>query len=207
MKGHTLSRARTVADPAAAAVFASSRLRRLLMLFASGPLSLSEAAARGNLDLKRLHHHAGRLTRLGLLEVCGQRPRAGRPIKLYRAVSDAFFIPEELFPQPFGEELSDELRDCLAAQSARSSRGLLLTVGPNGEPLGRVIKTEEDSADAFEFWRVLRLSHDDVAKLRSEIEAVFRSFQARSKGPSCVYLLHAAAARRKDESGPIDNPA
>jgi hypothetical protein len=195
-----------VDEPKAAAALANSRLRRLLMLFASGPLSLSEAAARGRVDLKRLHHHACRLVDLGLLEICGVRARAGRPIKLYRAVSDAFFIPEEMFPRPFGEELANELRDCLAAESIRSSRGLLLTVGPNGEPLGRVVQAPERPADAFELWRVMRLSPGDVARLKSEIDVVLRRFQSRPRGSSHVYLVHAAAARRRDESGPIDNP-
>lgn len=206
MEDDELSRAVIVRDPAVGAVFARTRLRRIVMLFASGPLSLSEAAARGNVDLKRLHHHVGKLTRLGLLEVCEVRARAGRPIKVYRATSDSFFVPEELFPRPFGDELSDELRDCLAAHSTKSSRGLLLTVGPNGEPIGRVVKSKTQPDEAFELWRVLRLSREDVARLRSEMDAVLRRFPSKPKGRSNVFLVHAAAARRREEAGSIDNP-
>jgi hypothetical protein len=206
MKEDVLSRARRVSDPAAAAAFANSKLRRLIMLFASGPLSLSEAAARSNYDLKRLHHHVGRLVRLGLLEVCGVRPRAGRPIKLYRSVSEAFFVPEELFPRPFGDELANELRETLAAESVKTSRGLLLSVGASGEPVGRVLKEPFEAAGSFEFWRVLRLSVADFAKLKSEIDGVLRRFEPTAAERSHVYLVHAAAARRRDESGLVDNP-
>ncbi|HKX92990.1 MAG TPA: hypothetical protein VJM15_11285 [Sphingomicrobium sp.] len=201
-----LSRSKKVTDPAAAAAFASSRLRRLVMLFAAAPLSLSEAAARGNYDLKRLHHHVGRLVKLGLLKVCGIRPRGGRPIKIYRAVSDSFFVPEELFPRPFGEELAHELREGLAAAAARSARGLLLTVGPNGEPVGRVITEPRETRGTFEYWRVLRLSESEFEQLKAEIDAVLRRFEAKPVRPSHVYLVHAAAARRSDDSGLVDNP-
>ena len=43
------------------------------MLFAGRELSLGEAAKLANLDLKRLHYHAQRLVRFGLLEVAATR--------------------------------------------------------------------------------------------------------------------------------------
>jgi hypothetical protein len=206
MEDDALSRAKIITDQRAAAIFANSRLRRIVMVFATGELSLTEASERANIDLKRLHHHVVRLTGLGLLEVCGVRPRAGRPIKLYRASSEAFFIPEELFPHPFGQELTDELRECLAADATSQTRGLLLTVGPSGEPVGRVVKQRSSPGGAFEMWRILRLSNADLERLRGEIDAVLRRFESSSPGRSHVCLVHAAAARRKDESGPVDNP-
>ena len=206
MEDDLLSRATTIRDPAAGAIFASSQLRRILMLFALGPLSLSEAAQRAKFDLKRLHHHVLRLVKLGLLEVCGERSRAGRAIKLYRATSSVFFVPEDLFPKPFGELLSAELRACLDADASKSSRGLLLHVGPNGEPVGRVVKLESGPGEAFELWRILRLSAADVTRLKRELEAVIETFQTSRQGASQVYLVHAAGARRMDQTGSVDNP-
>jgi hypothetical protein len=206
MEDELLSRAEVIRDPAAGPVFASSRLRRMLMLFASEPLSLSEAAQRLKIDLKRLHYHVLRLVKLGLVEVSGERRRAGRAIKLYRATSEIFFVPEELLPKPFGDELSAELRACLGAEASKSSRGLLLYVGPKGEPVGRVVKQEVGTSEAFELWRILKLSIADAARLRSELEAVLQKFQAPSQGASHVFLVHAAAARRRDQSGSVDNP-
>ena len=206
MEDELLSRATIIRDPGAGTVFANSRLRRMLLLFAAGPLSLSEAAQLARIDLKRLHHHVQKLVKLGLLEVCGERRRAGRPIKLYRAASDTFFIPEELFPKPFGEELSAELRACLNTEASKSSRGLLLFIGPSGEPMGKVVNLDARPSEAFELWRVLRLSPADVAQLKTELETVLAKFQASRQVGSHVYLVHAAAARRSDQSGSVDNP-
>lgn len=205
MKDESLSRAIRIDDPAAGAIFASSKLRRILMVFAAGPLSLTEAASRSNIDLKRLHHQAQKLVRLGLLEVRAIRRRAGRPIKLYQATSDTYFIPDEVLPKPFSEELSNELRERLSSRAAKSSRGLLLTVGSNGEPRGRVISNDRAQMDGFEFWRILRLSRADRQKLGAEIEAVLQRFQKLSAAQGGVYLVHAALVRRKDESGAVDN--
>jgi hypothetical protein len=206
MEDETLSRATTVRDPAAGAVFASSRLRRLVMLFASAPMSLSEAANRSGMDLKRLHHHVQKLVRLGLVQVAALRPRAGRPIKLYRATSDAFFVPDEVMPKPFAQEIALELRELLHAEASRSSRGLLWTVGTDGEPRGRVVSAEDVSPTAFELWRILRLAPGDLEALRSEFDAVLRKYQRHVPGRSNVYLVHAAAGRRADEAGAADNP-
>lgn len=205
MQDDTLSRATIVGDPATAAVFASSKMRRLVMLFAHQPMSLGQASKRANIELKRLHHHVQRLVRLGLLEVAAVQPRAGRPIKHYRATSEAFFVPEEIMPKPFAQEIALELRELLQAEAARSSRGLLWSVGPGGEPLGRVVSAEQVSPDAFELWRILRLEPGEVADLRSELDAVLLRYQRRGSSGGNIYLVHAAAARRRDHSGPTDN--
>lgn len=195
-----------IRDPALGALFASSRYRRILMLFASAPLSIAEAAKRYDLDLKRLHYHVQRLERAGLLNVFDVRPRAGRPIKRYRASSSAYFIPEEVLPKPFGEELAAELRASLSTGAARSNRGMLLTVGPRGEPVGRVIAAEGSPPEAFELWRVLRLNRAEVARLRQELDHVLRSFEGRTDAGGQVYLIHAAAALRAEQGGAVDNP-
>ena len=180
-------------------------MRRLVMLFAHEALSLSQASRRANIELKRLHHHVQRLVRLGLLEVATVQPRAGRAIKHYRATSKAFFVPEEIMPKPFAQEIALELRELLHAEAARTSRGLLWAVGPNGEPLGRVVSAEQVSPEAFELWRILRLEPGEVSDLRAELDAVLLRYQRSASSRGNMYLVHAAAARRRDDSGPADN--
>lgn len=206
MKDEQLSRATVIRDPALGPLFASSRYRRILMLFAREPLSVAEAAARFGFELKRLHHYVQRLARLRLLEVCEVRPRAGRAIKRYRASSTSYFVPEEVLPKPFAEELAMELRASLSTGAVRSSRGMLLTLGPRGEPVGRVIAAGDSPPEAFELWRVLRLSRAELAELRREMDTMLRRFERRSGTGGSVYLVHAAAARRPDQGGTIDNP-
>lgn len=195
----------TVADPAAAAVFTNSRLRRILMLFAARELSLGEAARQANLDLKRLHHHAGRLVALGLLTVVGTRPRAGRPIKLYRAAAKSFFISQDLLPTSSTEGLANELRQLLASEEQRSMEGILFSVGREGEPAARLIPQGTPSGRSFELWRILRLSAADFADLRADLDAVLSRYQQRSAPKGRVHLVHAAGVVRADESGAPDN--
>jgi len=207
MKGDELSRAYVVSDPAAAVVFTNSRLRRLLMLFAGRQLSLGDAARIANVDLKRLHHHAGRLVRLGLLEVAAARPRAGRPIKLYRAAAESFFISQQLLPTSSTEGLADELRKLLTSEEQRSIDGILVGIGKEGEPSVRFVPRGEPVGRSFELWRILRLSPADFGELRSDLDAVLVKYQQRISHRGRVHLVHAAGVVRSDDSGVPDNKA
>lgn len=196
-----------VSDPAAAAAFVNSRLRRTLMLFARHDLSLGEAARAANLDLKRLHHHAQRLVQLGLLKVSSIRPRAGRPIKMYRAAADAFFISQRHLPTSSTKGLSDELRHLLAEEENRSVDGILISIGHEGEPVVRLVPHGTPSGRSFELWRILRLSPADFAELREDLDAVLTKYQQRASPRGRIHLVHAAGAVRSDERGAPDNQA
>lgn len=177
----------------------------MLMLFASGPRTLSEAARAGAVDLKQLHHHVERLCRLGLLERAGERPRAGRAMKLYRTRAEAFFIPEELLPRPFTEQLAAELRQSLSAEARRASQGLLFGLGPEGQPQARLILDEGAASEALELWRILRLTRSEAEALKGEMRALFERYEANTSGRGGVYLVHGAVARRQSEQGSVDN--
>lgn len=205
MKDHALSSAHTVRDPAAAAIFTNSRLRRILMLFAGEPRSVSEAAIASGIGLKQLHHHVRKLVGLGLLEVVAERRRAGRPLKLYRSRGTSFFIPEEIAPKPFHEELAVELRHCLAAANRRASRGMLLSLSEGGQPLASMLTEEHSAPDGVEMWRILRLTSDEVRALRGEMRAVLDRFERATSGRGNVYLVHGAIARRGCDAGSADN--
>src|SRR5690606_40272162 len=76
-------------------LFRSQTTLRHLAPFLGRTLSVSEAARetgeKANTTLKRVQ----RFVEMGLLEVVGERKRAGRPVKLYRTVADVFFVPFE----------------------------------------------------------------------------------------------------------------
>jgi hypothetical protein len=200
MEEETLSRAMTVADPRQAAVFTNSKLRRLLMLFADGPLGIGEAAARSGIELKRLHHHVVRLHRLGLLRVAGVRRRAGRPIKLYETAAAEFFVSDEAAPAPFGERLARELRESLATDRSRSAAtGMLFSLGPGGEPVGRTVGERGASAQSGEMWQVLRLPPAEARILTEELREVLRRYEGRSAEAGVPYLVHAAVVRRRSD--------
>jgi hypothetical protein len=198
MEDAMLSRAMTVADPRQAAVFANSKLRRLLMLFAGGPLGVGEAAARSGIEIKRLHHHVVRFQRLGLLRVVAERPRAGRPIKLYETAAPEFFVPDEVALAPFGERLARELRDSLATERARSSaQGMLFSLGPGGEPMARTVGGSATPDRSGEMWQVLRLCPAEARAMTEELRDILRRYEGRSDDEGAAYLVHAAIVKRR----------
>lgn len=85
-----------VTDPDAAAALLDPSTVRHVAPFLGAEMSVGEAARltgeKPNTVLKRVR----RFVELGLLEVTRERERAGRPIKLYSAVADVFFVPFEV---------------------------------------------------------------------------------------------------------------
>jgi hypothetical protein len=196
VKHDSLSRALPVRSAAAAACLADSRLRAVLMLFAREARTLRETSAASGLDLKRLHHHAGTLCRAGLLKVEGERRRAGRPMKLYRASSDAFFVLDELLPKPFTESLADELRESLLTHGFRPGRGMLFALDSQGEVRAQRVDPPDSPASVLDLWFLVRLPRSELDSLRAELRAVVERFDRGDRPGARPYLIHAAAAPR-----------
>lgn len=87
------ARTLVVEDGAAASALLDPSTVRHLAPFLGAELSVTEAARltgeKPNTVLKRVR----RLVDLGLLEVTRVKERAGRPVRLYSAVADVFFVP------------------------------------------------------------------------------------------------------------------
>lgn len=204
MKADNLSRM-SIRDPRVAAVFTDPRRRRLLMWFANRPASVGEAAIDMDMDIRRAHYFVRRLLRLGLLEVAEERSRAGRAIKLYRTVSDAFFIPHEAAPKGFGDDLTRELRESLALDLARSDGGIVFTANEAGSVRGKFVGERGSSVGAAEMWRALRLRPRELAALKQDITALLDRYQQSSGGKGAAFLVHAAVAPRLKPEGTVDN--
>jgi hypothetical protein len=55
-------------------------------------------------------------------------------------------------------------------------------------------------------WRVLRLNRAEAATLRNDMTALLNRYQATAgANGGDVFLVHAAIARRRDQSGSVDN--
>jgi len=206
MKASKLSSAYIVERSDAGAIFANSRMRRILMMFAREPLSLSDAAAVSNIELKRLHNYVQRLVRVGLLRVHSRRPRAGRPIKLYCAVGSSFFVSNQVLPKPSTDELANELRRLLESDEARGSEGVLVTLGDAMEPRIEFVLSDDRPRRGFELWRILRLQRDEFDQLRGELDAILGRYQQAHDDRGDVYLVHAAGVVRTAHEGVVDNP-
>lgn len=205
MEDPFLSRARIVDDPRAAAIFGESTLRRMVLALAARPRSIGELARDSGMELRRLHYHVGRFCSLGLVEVAERRARAGRPVKIYRASAEAFFIPHEVAPVHFTEGLARELRSLLADDADRSGAGVLLHPGHGAEPIARMVRRREERASTAEMWRLLRLSPAAAEALAAELSALLDRYGRSGDGRGDVYLVHTALARRRGESFSVDN--
>lgn len=80
-------------DPKLAAMLLEANTLRYLEPFVDDSRSADEVAKEMNISLNTLLYQIKRLIQLGFLELSSQTPRRGRPIKRYRAVAKAFFIP------------------------------------------------------------------------------------------------------------------
>jgi hypothetical protein len=205
MKAKKLSRT-YVRDSRRAAVFTHPRFRRILLWFTRRPKSVGETAAAIGMDLRRTHYYVQKLAALGLIAVVEERARAGRAVKLYRAISDSFFVPHDAAPKGFGDDLACELRESLNRERSQSEGGILFTAFQDGSPRGRIIGGRGASTAATEMWRVLRLGADGVAALKRDLNAVLNRHQRRrSESGGALYLVHAAVARRLEPEGIADN--
>lgn len=205
MEEQLLSSSLRVDAPSVADLLLNSRWRRILLRFAREPLSVSDAAALMNMDLKRTHYHVHKLTSVGLLKVERIVRRPGRAIKYYRAVAEAFFVPNEIARAPSTHNLAEELRERLREFQFEVSGGVLFFSGPDGEPIGRIVASPNYSRNGFELWKILRLSATDFQQLHREMEDLLAKYRTRVAAKGAVHLIHCAGVRRAHDSGTVDN--
>lgn len=76
-----------------AVIFDERTLSRFFYPFLGRDRTVSQAAAEVGCKLNAMHYRVGTFLGAGLLKIVREERRAGRPIKSYRAVADAFFVP------------------------------------------------------------------------------------------------------------------
>ena len=184
----------TITTKAAAAIFSSPRQRKILLSLIERERSLSDISRATQTPLNLLHHHVSRLVGLGLASIARLEPRAGRPMKYYRAAAASFFVPAELMKAAPGEALNRRLRNLLQASLARSIKGCAYSA-EGGRPKMRIVRGEGDEQLAAEFWLELRLGRAQALALTEDLHAVLKRHAALSSAPSAAYIVHVAVAR------------
>jgi len=184
-----------IADPRAAAVLANPRQRRILLLLVDQARSLGELSRLADAPLNLLHHHLRKLMALGLARIEREQPRAGPPVKLYRATARSFFVPAELMKEAPGAALSAELREALAQSLVRSWKGTIYFHDGQG-PRMRVLTEPDRRGTTAETWLELHLSDAAASELARKIRSLLERFQSRSSERHRRYLVHAAIAPR-----------
>lgn len=194
MEDDRLSRAFRIRGPAAAAVFADARRRRLLIAFMGRERSLSNAATTLAMPMNRLAHHVGSFLRLGLLCVAREEKRAGRPIRHYRAVADSFLIDAAVMSRSAGAGLSAELGRALE-QARPPEADMLVSVDETGR--ARMERVGEPGwSDACDHWRVLTLTCSEAEGLSRELAALLGKYGGGPGKGRKAYLARAALAPR-----------
>lgn len=94
-----------VTDPDAVKVFLSGRDLPVLSALMTAEWAVAPLAVTLNLPLNATHHRVRRLLRLGLVQQTRQEARRGRPIRHYRASSEAYLVPYHATPLGSLEEL------------------------------------------------------------------------------------------------------
>ncbi len=94
-----------VTDPDAVKVFLSGRELPVLAALMAGEWAVAPLAASLHLPLNATHHRVRRLLRLGLAHETRQAARRGRPVRYYRASSQAYLVPYHATPLGSPEEL------------------------------------------------------------------------------------------------------
>lgn len=200
MKDKTLSRAHQVGKKRAATAFANPLRRRLVLCLIEKEHSLAELARTMQIDIRRMHYHVLALVRLGLLTVSRECSRAGRPIKMYRATADAFFVPDSVADTTPTDSLLAQLRSELARERLRGRTGVIYYLAENGGPRMRRIQTADATrAEARELCRVLQLSRADARQLTEDVAKIVAGYAARN-GPSATHILYFAIAPTRTTS-------
>jgi hypothetical protein len=184
---------------------------RRLAPFMREEQTLGSAAHELEMPSSSLAYWVSRFRRAGLVEIVRHQARAGKPIPVYRATADEFRVPLDAMPPGAQDEFLMSGRRRLFEQFTESvniaawpwyQQGLRLRPQPDGGmELGFVEPERADSPPVTEFWGGLRLSDDDAAELRREMEALMARYTNDRTGPGkrryIVVVGIAPQARRR----------
>ncbi|MFO8150233.1 MAG: hypothetical protein R6T93_08050 [Trueperaceae bacterium] len=209
--------AHRVDDPEAARLLIDEAYRNVLDAFIGRDRSVGEAAEELRLDLDATLYRVRRLHRVGLLVHSGTRPRAGRPVKLYRAAYEAFFVPFEALPYADLEETFLELHlsnaRVMARAAARALRdsawsGYRIERGDDGQLWmrggradGAAFEDAGGAAGPADAMVELRLAPDDAEQLNRELVALIERYIALDRsdeGPANRMVTFASVPLEAD---------
>lgn len=132
--------AREAGTPEQAKLLSDPVSRAFFVPFLARTRSVKEAADEVECALDAMHYRVRRFLAAGLLEVVGERARAGRPIKLYRSVADAFYVPFALTPYA---EIEERIRRDVLAEDQRVVAALARAVRASGLEGRRIYRLDD----------------------------------------------------------------
>lgn len=179
-----------IADREAAVLLARPASHRLLAALIDQDCTMSMLVARSGKSYSLVTHHLRRLLAVGLVEIVGTIPRAGRATRVYRAAAQRYFVPAKWCDLLPGDLLMRELREAL--DRARAPLGVLLW-SENGPRMRAILADQYPGAQ--ELWLRMRLSPSAAREFSDELAALFRRWHERESASGPVYLALAACVR------------
>jgi len=196
-----------------------ARTRTQLEPFLGTPRSVADAARQSGEKPNTVLRRVQRFAQAGLLEVADSVPRRGRPIRLYRAVAEVFFVPFEataaadLEAALAGREawVARQLRRAVvrARREAigtwgtriyRDERGRIqvqMAVGPDAD----VAPLDPDGPAVLSAWRDgLELDYPDAKELQRELFELLQRYQRKHGAQRYVVHLGLAPLAPEDRA-------
>lgn len=200
----------TVQDAKQARLLSDVKTRAYFEPFLAREMTVSAAAREVSCSLHAMLYRVRVFLKAGLLRITREEARAGRPIKHYRSVHNAYFIPLEM--TPFAE-LEERLNVQFAPSVTlltRSWSHLLREIGQHGRRLYRddagfifSDSGEEgqpfsdyrslDFPAAFDFFLELHLPQEEAKRLQLELVELYKRYLPyREKRGDKAYIFQAA---------------
>ncbi|MFC4637916.1 hypothetical protein [Deinococcus hohokamensis] len=106
--GSVLGEPQLVEDPAQARLLADPVAMQLFSPFLAREVSASQAAREAKVSVERMLYRVAQFCSHNLLKVVREDHRAGRPVRIYRSVADAYRVPFHLTPYADLEAMLEE---------------------------------------------------------------------------------------------------
>lgn len=181
-----------VTDKEQARLLSDPRSQSLFRPFLARERTVSQAAEEAGRDLNAVLYRVRQFLAAGLLYVVRQEKRAGRPVKVYRSVHDAYYVPYEVTPFASLEERMLEQQLPALRERVRLQARLLREAGRSGQSLyhdelGEVWFASASDAPARSDWfeaagasidysTEVWLTHDEAMALRAYLFEVLERF-------------------------------
>jgi hypothetical protein len=187
----------------AARALTQGRAASFLRPFVFGDRSVAQAARTLDEPIQRVHYWVTRLVALGLLDHVRTVPRAGRPIRYYRAVAESYVLPADLLPEDLfarsEAERSAGMRRAIetAAPELVHGAGVRVSFTAGGDVnVDRILDRAPFAANASLYtWMTLALTPAGAQDLRHDLWELLQRYKAASgSGASHPYVIHVAMA-------------
>src|SRR5690606_5569036 len=191
--GHDV-RFHSVTDREQARLLTEPDRLRLFRPFLARERTVSQVAGETRTDLNSVLYRVRQYLAAGLLRIVREERRPGRPVKVYRSVHDAYFIPYEVTPfatleERMLEQMLPAMRERIRVQARQIAKYGRVGQSLFRDELGEVwfasatdaaLRTDWlDPHGGIDYWTEVWLTPKEALELREVLYAALERFGAR----------------------------